>query len=51
MVMRDDWRKDFPGRLVRRCDESPQEHAYGLDRFTRTGYAIGEYAYPHPKTK
>ncbi len=32
-----DGRKDFPGRLVGRCDEHPSEHVYSFDRHTRVG--------------
>lgn len=32
-----DGRKEFPGRLVGRCDEHPSEHVYSFDRHTRTG--------------
>lgn len=32
-----DGRKEFPGRLVGRCDEHPAEHVYSFDRHTRVG--------------
>lgn len=30
-------RKEFPGRLIGKCDEHPAEHVYSFDRFTKTG--------------
>jgi len=30
-------RREFPGRLIGRCDEYPAEHVYSFDRFTKTG--------------
>ncbi|CAG2159412.1 hypothetical protein LMG26411_06685 [Cupriavidus numazuensis] len=30
-------RREFPGRLVGKCDEHPAEHVYSFDRFTKTG--------------
>ncbi len=32
-----DGRKEFPGRLVGRCEEHPAEHVYSFDRHTRIG--------------
>ncbi|QQX84422.1 hypothetical protein JJQ59_00050 [Cupriavidus necator] len=32
-----DGRREFPGRLVGKCDEHPAEHVYSFDRFTKTG--------------
>lgn len=32
-----DGRKEFPGRLVGRCDEHPSEHVYSFDRHTKVG--------------
>lgn len=32
-----DGRREFPGRLVGKCDEYPAEHVYSFDRFTKTG--------------
>ncbi|MHA6825706.1 hypothetical protein ACQUJV_05730 [Ralstonia pseudosolanacearum] len=32
-----DGRKEFPGRLIGKCDEHPAEHVYSFDRFRKTG--------------
>ena len=32
--------KEFPGRLVGRCDEHPAEHVYSFDRHTRVGHLL-----------
>jgi len=32
-----DGRKEFPGRLVGRCDEHPAEHVFSFDRHTKVG--------------
>lgn len=32
-----DGKKEFPGRLVGRCDEHPAEHVYSFDRHTKVG--------------
>jgi len=33
----EDGRREFPGRLVGRCDEHPAEHVFSFDRHTRSG--------------
>lgn len=50
MVMLSDGGKDFPGRIVGRCDDNPQEHIYTFDRTTFLGFALRESAYFPPKT-
>ncbi len=32
-----DGQKEFPGRLIGKCEEYPAEHVYSFDRFTKTG--------------
>lgn len=32
-----DGRREFPERLVGRCEEHPSEHVYSFDRYTKTG--------------
>lgn len=32
--------KEFPGRLIGRCDEHPAEHVYSFDRHTRVGHFL-----------
>lgn len=32
-----DGRKEFPERLIGKCEEYPAEHVYSFDRFTKTG--------------
>ncbi|WP_247539163.1 hypothetical protein [Ralstonia pseudosolanacearum] len=35
-----DGRREFPGRLIGKCDEYPSEHVYSFDRFTKTGIPL-----------
>ena len=39
-VQVDSGEREFRGRLVGRCQESPDEHAFSFDRVTRSGKAL-----------
>ncbi len=42
-VQVDNGGREFHGRLVGRCQESPDEHVYSFDRVTRSGKSLREY--------